>query len=195
MTRVGFIVEGEHEQDIVRRVCPGAKVVRLGANGESTSMEAIAKKIDALNVAFGNRYFPIVVLFDREKRDKSCEKLRSELISEMKKRRIPIDQFIISISDRKIENWILPFVDKEGALVEIPCESADGKAAESELIRRLRRAGVEYHKRTNGVELFCRINPNNLANISPSFRWLYDSLKQKCPWMRNLDAIGVGDTN
>jgi hypothetical protein len=182
-----FIVEGRAEQKILQKICPGAKVIILECNGDSVNMTAIAKKISSLYRLFGNRFYPVNVIFDREKRNGSYIEIQSELKGIMADMNMDCDQFRIGVADRTLETWLLYAVSDRGGF-NASCSSArrnefEGALAEGELARRLKLRGINYHKTTIGVDLFSRIHPKALAAKSDSFRDYVDKIDFGCRWL------------
>ena len=86
MSNPAFIVDGFTELKIIQNICPGRPVKRTDCNGKDVELDAIAKKI-ALHIRLlGNRYYPIIILVDKENRNISfedmAEQLRQKLIEE-----------------------------------------------------------------------------------------------------------------
>jgi len=185
MPKPSFIVEGYLEQRMVQAACPGAKVVLLGANGDNVSMGTIAKFIATQFRLFNNRYYPIVVIFDREKRNEPCTDLKAELCKQLKSKRIDAEQFIFFISDRDIETIFVCHVALDGEIIDTGCphtQSVDGLDGEAELRRRLERKGIAYHKTTIGIQLFRRVRPFIVAAKSDNFRAFRGQILGMCPW-------------
>ena len=182
MAKPAFIVEGQQEQSIIRKICPDHKVVRLGVNGNSVTFTKIADAIDFHISTFGNRYHQISVIFDREKRTESVHEIISNVRGELEK--LPnfkiAQDLIFGIPDRKFEAWILPFVDADGNLTESPTSEFEGKECISELSRRLSKRGVKYKKIRDGVNIFPQINPNKLSQVSNSFGLFSERAKEHC---------------
>ena len=184
MAKPAFIVEGQQEQEIVRGICPGHRVIRLGVNGNSVTFAKIAETIHLRILSFNNRYHPIFVIFDREKRAESVEEIISNICRELEK--IPdfdiAQDLIFGVPDRKFEAWILPFIDSNGNFVENPSNEFEGTESKSELIRRLATKGIIYKKTSSGVDFFLKINPNKLSRVSNSFSLFSEKAKKYCNW-------------
>ena len=73
MTNPAFIVEGQQEKMIVQELCPSQPVRLLGVNGKYVSYGKIASVIDSKLISFGNKYYPIIIIFDRENRTDSSD--------------------------------------------------------------------------------------------------------------------------
>lgn len=182
-----YIVEGKTEQKIIQRVCPGARVVLLECNGTHVKMQAVAKRVVSLFRLFGNRHYPVSVIFDREKRLESCSELEAELRDQLSALSIDSKQFRIAIADRKLETWLLYTVSPSGNF-SVNCNHSqknefEGASGDYELYLRLKKRGIDYHKTTTGVDLFSRLNPRFLAEKSASFAAYIKQIDFPCEWV------------
>lgn len=186
MTTPAFIVEGVLEQRAIQKLCPGARVVKLGANGDQVAPKVVAKHIEAKVRMFSNRHFPIFVVMDREKRSSTSAVIRAEILSCLEKSGLDAKQFIIIVNDRDIETLMLCHVSKKGLFVE-ECTAdgvVDGMNGEAELRKRLLVAGIRYHKTTIGVDLLIRCVPQRMLAQSPNFRSFFEQARAHCGWLR-----------
>lgn len=182
-----FIVEGRAEQKIVQRLCPAAKVMILECNGDHVELSAIAKKVAALARLCGNRHYPIIVQFDREKRNLTTGEIEQQLANHLEVIGLDIGQFRFGVADRDMESWILYAVDEEGNF-DADCSGStidqyEGFAGEYTLRKRLLSKGLEYHKTTSGVDLFTRLSASSLSQKSISFRNFATSVHVACYWL------------
>jgi len=69
MNNPAFIVDGFTEMKIIQRLCPGKPVSRTDLNGKDVALEAMSKRIASAIRLFGNRYYPIIILVDKEQRE------------------------------------------------------------------------------------------------------------------------------
>ncbi|MEJ0097650.1 MAG: hypothetical protein WDM84_06680 [Bauldia sp.] len=150
-------------------------------------MAAIAERVDTHLELMGNRYHPVYIMFDREARQSKIEGLVSELSALLTKFGRDVSQLRFMVPDRKIETWLLYSVTADGEFAA-NCEGAasdefEGTRGESELIRRLRNRGLEYHKTTIGVDLFCQMSAMALAEVSRSFRAAHAVAPPECSWI------------
>jgi hypothetical protein len=185
MPRLAFIVEGHQEQKIIQSICPGSPVIRLNINGDSVSCEAIASRVSTLSRPWFNRFYPIVIIFDRERRQETCEEIEGSIRSILAIPSEYKDQFIFCVIDRTIESWIIPFVDDNGKILSSPLDNSnyEGQNVVGELTRRLRKSEIFYDKTTTGVEIFCGIDPVCLSSVSISFSALKERLQPHCGWL------------
>ena len=187
MANPAFIVEGIQEQMIIQKLCPGRKVVTFsgvnGTNGKSVSCREIAVVIQKHLDIFGDRNYPIFVIFDREGRGDSSESIICNVVSELKKKikEDVIKNIILGVPDRKIEAWILPFVDYDGNFSQIPSGDYEGQHCLGEIKKRFSGWPNGYSKTGEGVAYFTKINPKELAQISSSFKQFYEQAKTKIP--------------
>jgi len=107
MINPAFIVDGFTEKLIIQQLCPGRPISRTDLNGKNVTLDAIAKKIASLIRLFNNRNYPIVVLIDKEERDKSVREIIDSLHSKLEENGIVDCDVRIGVADRMIENWIL----------------------------------------------------------------------------------------
>jgi Domain of unknown function (DUF4276) len=188
MAEPAFLVDGVMEQRILQRLCRGNVIRRIGCNGENVRMEVMAKFIDAQIKLMNNRYFPIIIVLDREGRVETSPTLVEQLTEELNMRG-HTGQFVIGVPDRMIENWILAdwtgaksarpgFADFEGQT-----EGCNGKS----LIKTLLDSSVFYNEPTLGVELFLCCDPQKIRQQSRSFAEFVDRLNLPCSWLSGVD--------
>lgn len=170
MSKPAFIVDGQQEQKIIQRLCLGAAVRVLNCNGEDVELHAAAKRIASLIRLMGNRYYPYVIIFDREKRRESAARIRETLESLIRAEEI-VDEIVIGIPDRVIENWLLAdwmTIQSQGKLrppnVMKTFEGSSGKAK----IKKLLPKGGIYQETVQGVSWFLEANVKTIFEKSPS---------------------------
>lgn len=179
-----FIVEGDHEKLFLQSICKGKKIITLRFNGKDVCLEAIAEKIKShCNILHG-KYHPIIVVFDRENRALSSEKISKQLLEILKTKEVT-DEIIVGVPDRMIENWILADPDCIKSLYpEINLtdfENPDGFNGKGKLTKIL----GNYHETTDGVDLLKKINPSNMRR-SKSFSYFIDQcIEIDCWWIKN----------
>ena len=189
MPNPAFIVEGHQEQMIIRELCPGQPVQKLGVNGKYVSYEKIASVIDIKMTSIGNSYYPFVVLFDRENRNDSSDEIIESICNKLEKFRSRdfVASMIFGVPDRKIESWLLPFIDNYGNFTDSPIGEYEGKNCLGELRNRFSGRVNKYKKTEQGVSYFTQIKPRELAKVSPSFKKFYDSVTEiPCRWLQNI---------
>jgi Domain of unknown function (DUF4276) len=182
-----FLVDGDLEQRFIQKVCPRAPVRKLGCNGEAVKLTEIARRICTQVRALGGKCHPIVVIIDREGRDASAQDIAKELCSEIKSQGI-VDQVLIGVADRMIENWILGDSKRltSDSRVKIPAnkpscfEGLPGK-------REIKRFCKTYHETTVGVEFLEKASASEICKVSVSFKDFVEKLnglKSTCYWLR-----------
>lgn len=183
MTDPAYLVEGQMEQKFVHSICNGSTTVRrIGVNGKDVSLEAIAKRVESHCRLLNNRYYPIVIVFDRETRTETSEGLRLGLLVELQKLGVPTDQICIGVPDKTTETWILADRNslRENFDISINKENREGFANVGLLEVATK---TSYHKTTTGVEMLKKASAAEIAMNSESFRILIDQLNQiDCHW-------------
>jgi hypothetical protein len=188
MPEPAFLVDGVMEQRIIGQICRGKTVQRLNCNGTNTPLEVIVNRIEFHIRILNNRYSPIIVLIDREKRRRTCEEIAVEM-SRLLSGRGYGGQLVLGVVDRCIENWILAdwssvvehfkeyriVTRSEGALFE-------GTQGKTELKKLLPRE-LLYNEPTWGKDMFLCCRPDRIYENSASFRTFVDQLNLPCPWL------------
>ena len=191
MSNPAFIVEGDQERKIVKKLCGNCRIPKIG-NGDDFPISKIAEIICSHIKSFNNRYYPIVVIFDREQRNESVDTIISNVKNYLKKEKVT-DEVIIGIPDRSLESWIMPFINEEGSFVTEPVSNFDGYKCKNELnsiIINGNKKGKnnyrDYHETGSGVDMFLKhVVPEKLAKVSPSFEKFYVETKKylpNCQW-------------
>jgi hypothetical protein len=173
-----FIVDGLTERRIIQKLCPG-RPINLSMNGENVSLKAMAAKIVTFIQLWSNRYYPIVILTDREKRSDDflamVAVLRAEVLEQLASKNMTAD-IRIGVADRMIENWILADADALGNPPEIPAET-DGLGGKG-LMKRI----MDYSETADGPDLFFNADVSKMYENSPSFKHFVDQLEDlDCP--------------
>jgi hypothetical protein len=192
MPEPAFLVDGVMEQRIIGRICQGKTVQRLNCNGTDTPLEVIVNRIEFHVRILNNRYSPIVVLIDREKRSSTCQEIGAQ-ISRLLNDRGYAGQFVIGVVDRCIENWILAdwgsVVErfKEHDILPAPGDAHfEGTQGKTELKKLLPRE-LLYNEPTWGKDMFLSCRPDRMYENSASFRSLIDQLDLPCAWLSLVD--------
>ena len=195
MSKPAFLVEGDLEQMFVQNVCPKVPVQKIGLNGESVSLAAIAKRVGTLGRLLQKKgYRPLVIVFDRERRSVTCQEIEEDLRTHLVAEDITTE-LIIGIPDRDIENWILAdhemFATCTGANssdCEGPFEGAKGKAK----IRELLPKGGSYVETIEGVAWLKKCRPRQMAARSASFSRFAEALRGLgCWWLQPASLDGI----
>lgn len=172
MSNPAFIVDGYTEKLIIGKICPGKPIRRTDLNGNSVTIKAIANKISSLIRLLNNKYYPIIIVIDREDRQEDCEKIIENLKIELNNKGHINEDIRISVADKMLENWIIADWKLISESVEKP-EITDSLSGSS-IIKKHKGS---YGKTTDGVELFTNADPTVIYQNSPSFRTFIDSLE------------------
>lgn len=184
---MAFIVDGQLEKLAVQRLCPDAPIRVTNLNGRSVNISALAEKIGTLLKLYGDRYYPIVVLVDREDREASSEQIESDLLGELVKQGFDPEPLIIACPDRMIENWIVAGKSSyKEAVIEVPAGGSDDFNGKKHLKKYLAVIGVTYGETTIGVQLFCAIDAKCACESSPSFARFRRKIGPFCPKFREV---------
>jgi hypothetical protein len=172
VTKPAFIVEGAMERRIIEQLCGGVPVRLIGANGTEVPIEAMAKFAYAQVRMLLNRFFPIVIIFDREGRDETADDIAEKMIGCLACRGIDPGQIRIYVADCCSESWIMPCIDEKCEIIQ---EVTDIKPPEKpctkgNLKRRFRANGLSYVETVDGVRLFCSSGAERMAMASENFR-------------------------
>lgn len=183
MPNPAFIVEGQMEQRFIQNACPGAPVRLLGCNGDSVSINAISTRIHFHLRFLANRY-PIIIIFDRERRETTSEEIVAQLEAMLLAGGVSVENIVIGVPDRTIENWILAdhACFREELSINIPNACYEGEFGKNSLKQRI---GREYHygETTTGVALLKRMQPWRALGNSPSLAAFLSRLELDCWWL------------
>jgi hypothetical protein len=129
-----------------------------------------------------NRYYPIVILTDREKRNDAfltvAAELNREILEQLASKKLTAD-IRIGVADRMIENWILADANALGNHAEIPAET-DGFGGKG-LMKRIM---PTYSETVDGPDLFFKADASKMYENSPSFKHFVNQLEDlNCPYL------------
>lgn len=182
MNNPAFIVDGFTEKLILGKICPGKQIRRTDLNGKSVTIKAMANKISSLIRLLNNKFYPIVIVIDREDRAQNCEEIIEELKLELIEKGHINDDIRINVADKMLENWIIADWAIITEVEEKP-DSTDGLRGSSVI----KKHKGSYGKTTDGVELFIKANPSIMYENSPSFKTFIDSLEGIPCYYREFD--------
>ncbi len=171
MPNPAFIVDGHTEQCLISSICPGHPIQRTNLNGNSVTIDAIAKKVASMIRILGNRHYPIIVLVDREDRQETCEELSTQLNDCLVTEGVINQDIRIGFSDRMIENWIVADFKLIAELKKKP-QQTDGLNGAS-LIKKHKGS---YNKVIDGVKLLLSVDKSLVYQLSPSYKGFIDKL-------------------
>lgn len=176
MCKPAFLVDGHTEQKIVQRLVPDSPVQLINCNGDDVQLDAIVKRLLTLIKLLNNRFYPIIIIMDREDRAISCKDMINKIFKLLKDKKN--EQYVIGISDRMIENWMLAdwenFLRYIGRVGEIPYKNYEGECGKTIL----KKLYPPYHETIDGVEIFLKSNKNEIIRNSKSFESFTESLKK-----------------
>lgn len=173
MSNPAFIVDGYTELKIVQHICPGSPIKRTDCNGKDVKIDAIVKRIATLIRLLGDRYYPIIVLVDKEKREISFSDMSNQIKLGLEKEGIINKDIRIGVADRMIENWIVgdwETISESNEYKPHNCDGCNGAA----LIKKIKKS---YDKTTDGVEYFIAARPSIIYENSPSYKFFIDQLE------------------
>ncbi len=171
------------EQRIVQRLCPGAPVVRLGANGDGVAIEKIADRIYFHAKLMFRRVRFVHVVFDRENRDMSCEEIRNGIYKCLRFRTVDVNCIRISVADRNFEAWMAPFLNQKAVFCTTPVnDNAEGRNGKAIVSKIFKLNGKSYNETIDGVKAFCTLVPKEICEVSVSFRDLFNEVSEDCWW-------------
>jgi len=171
MSNPAFIIDGYTEKKIVQVLCPGQPIRRTDLNGKNVSIEAIAKKMASFIRLLGNKYYPIIIVIDKEERQISYAEMSNRIRNALIAEGVTDQDLRIGVADRMIENWVLADWKTlaEGRTKPKSTEGSNGASI-------IRKVKGSYSKTTDGVEFFLKADPNQLYKNSTSFRYFIDQL-------------------
>ena len=192
MIKPAFLVEGDLEQKFIQSVCPGSPVQKINCNGDRVEISAIAKRVGTLGRLLQKRFRPLIVVFDREKRNLSCDEIELELRECLKSEDLNVET-LIGIPDREIENWILAdfetFIHCSGCDEELNFEAFEGTSGKSK-IKSMLPSGKAYVETVEGVAWLKQCRAKKLAERSPSFAKLATILQPlQCWWLDDIKLL------
>lgn len=173
MPKPAFIVEGQMEQKIIARLCPGHPVRRIGCNGDKVPIERVCDFIASQIRLLGNRNHPIIVIFDREKRDESVAELSARALNALLNHGLGDCDIRLFIADREFEDWYLK--DIPGVCANFNLKPKNGEFSGKSGLARLIESATQYHETTIGVDLFFSINLKTVANKCGTFQALMET--------------------
>jgi hypothetical protein len=192
MISPAYLVEGDLEQRFIQGACPGQPVQKIGLNGKSVSIPAIAKRLGTQGRLLQRRYQPLVVVFDREGRSQTCTEIEAELRDLLQFEDINVE-LIIGIADREIENWILAdwdvFARCSRCDTEQPAHNFEGTHGKHKLKHFLPK-GETYTETIQGCAWLKKCRPKEIAKRSPSFAAFLARLQHlECWWLEHEELV------
>jgi hypothetical protein len=190
MTRPAYLVEGDLEQKFIQNTCPGCKVQKINCNGDDVSLEAIAKRVGSLGRLVHERHSPLVVIFDRERREETSEQIEAKFreILAHEQLQVPV---IVGIPDRDTENWILSDYETFASSAKLKADAEEacyeGKNGKS-VIKRAIGPERSYVETIDGVAWLKAARPSVMRQNSASFCRFVEALSAlPCWWLDQQD--------
>jgi hypothetical protein len=184
MINPAYLVEGDLEQRFVQNACPNQPVQKIGLNGRSVSVSALAKRIATQARLLQKKYHPLIIIFDREEREKTCDNIEKELRDLLEFEDIQAE-LLIGIADREIENWILAdwevFANCCGCTIEEPPSDLEGSLGKRK-VKQFLSKGRSYTETIEGCAWLKKCRPSKIAAQSPSFAKFFANLEQLDCW-------------
>jgi Domain of unknown function (DUF4276) len=198
MNKPAYLVEGDLEQKFVQNTCPGSPVKKINCNGERTSLEAIAKRVETLGRLLHKRHSPLIVVFDREGREESSENLEKTFLEVLAQEKIDVP-VIVGIPDKNLEAWILAdyemFLQSAKLGASTPISDFEGRNGKS-VIKQLLGDGKSYVETIDGVAWLKAARPDVMQKYSPSFNRLFSALSNlDCWWLKSLELPLTANTD
>lgn len=189
MIKPAYLVEGDLEQKFIQSICPGFVVQRINCNGRRTSIEAIAKRVGSLGRLLHKRCSVLIVVFDREAREKGVEALENEFLEALVEEKIDVP-VIVGIPDRNVEAWILAdsemFLQSSRISGDIKISISEGQNGKS-IIKKALGDGRNYVETIDGVAWLKAARPEIMRANSVSFSRLFSRLSGlECRWLKQL---------
>ncbi len=179
MSNPVFFIDGQMEKKIIQALCPNQPIRVTGLNGKDVTVKAIAKKIAPLIRLLGNKFYPIVILLDKEARKITFEEMANQTKEALIEEGITDQDLRIGVADRMIENWILADWETFAGKKTKPPETEGING--SSIIKKVKGG---YDKTTEGVEYFIAARQNILYNSSESYKHFIDQLNGiKCAYI------------
>jgi hypothetical protein len=115
-----------------------------------------------------NKYYPIVVVFDREGREETPAQIQSFVLERFAQAGMDQHDIRVYVADRETEDWFL-------ADIEAICQHYEVRARTTKLYRgkgglcSLLEPTHRYHETTIGVDIFFKVSKAKIAACSPMF--------------------------
>jgi hypothetical protein len=170
------------EKLILQRICRKAKIIRLNRNGEDVFIDLVANSLLSILKILEGDYDFVIAVIDRESRALSANEMAKQVLAFVSPGLKGL-RFEVVVVDRCIENWILA----DTTLIKHNLTTTEGVKGKAKLKSILRSQKRTYHETTDGVDLFCKINPLVVAKNSPSFLRFKQLVQKDCTWITRFD--------
>jgi hypothetical protein len=183
MNNPAFIVDGQMEKLIINYLCPNQPVRLLNCNGKDVQIGVAAKRMASL-IRLLKKYYPIIIIFDRENRKDNFKKISVDLLEKIKENNIQDVEIYIGIPDTMMENWMLADVNAINNYysVKMKKDNYEGKNGKSKIKQGIK--PQNYSETEDGPEIIKKCDIKNICQNSISFRCFYSKIqKLNCPNM------------
>ncbi|MGP1600891.1 MAG: DUF4276 family protein [Treponema sp.] len=174
------------EQLIINYFCPDRPVRLLDCNGKDVTLAVAAKKAASL-IRLMKRNYPIVLIFDREKRVETSEQIAEKLHEEIQKCGINNVELIIGVPDKMMENWMLADINSVNSYFHTKAkqkifEGTGGKSQLKQIIN-----PKNYSETQDGPELAKRCDIKTVVENSKSFESFFSKLTKLNCLLMNIE--------
>ncbi|MDQ0456105.1 hypothetical protein [Rhizobium paknamense] len=182
---IGFIVEGQMEEKIIREMCKGSEVRRLQINGSKFPVEKIAERVcPHISLLRRKGVKKFILIIDREQRDVSSEEFEKDILNKLSDLKIDISSVIVASPDRNFESWFVPFLNSSCKISTDVQSNAEGCNGKSIAREKFKASGQKYVEVVDGVSLFKKVTARKLSEASFSFKRFFDAFDEECWWMK-----------
>lgn len=188
MINPAFIVDGKTEQRIIQKICPGQPVRRLNCNGKDVSYD-VAAKYAATHIRLLKKYYPIIIVFDREKRHDTSTEVAKKLLDAIQKQGIQEVSIYIGVPDFMIENWMLADINSINSYYSLSPSSMQSSFEGTNGTSKIRSliGNMKYYKAKDGPDIFSKCNISKIYRNSNSFKIFFEILKNiNCNWVTSF---------
>jgi hypothetical protein len=185
MTEFGFIVEGQLEKGFVQKVCKNRPVRVLGINGDNVNLDQIVRRAETLINLMVNKCDAILIIFDREAREKGHGEIARYVELELKNL-TGEENIFVGVPDRDIESWIFADIDVPKNRLDSSLENqelgGDGHKSKGKMKKLFQNNSQSYKETIDGVDMLSRCRHTTMFENSPSYREFSEKVPRNCWW-------------
>lgn len=190
MINPAFIVDGHMEKRILQLLCPGQPIRLLNCNGKNVSYDVAAKHAATL-IRLLKRYYPIIIIFDRENRSDNSIEVADKLLKAIRVHSIQPVDILIGVPDCMAENWMLADINAINTyyglsepITQTCFDGIHGKGKIRSLI-----GNKNYSETQDGPEIFIKCSVDSLCSNSSSFKAFYSIIinSLSCRWLSQFN--------
>jgi hypothetical protein len=189
MHNPAFVVDGQMEQKIIQNICPKQPVRLLNCNGKNVTYDAAAKHAATL-IRLLKKYFPIIIIFDRENRKETPDIVARNLLDAINKHEIQKVEIIIGVPDCMVENWLLADISAINSYFEIkkPIRQSSFEGTKGKNKLRSLIGQNNYSETQDGPNIFSKCRIDIVSKNSPRFySFFQNTQKINCAWRSSLN--------